>query len=595
MKDTRLNVSHYKAPLDDMNFLLFDTLHANKIAECEAFEDATEDLFKAVMDEAAKFAEQVLLPVNAQGDREGCQYDPETYSVKTPDGYKDAYQHYMQGGWSGLSASPDFGGQGLPHLLKMIVDEMVCSTNLSFGMYPGLSHGAIDCLTEHGSEDLQSKYLPKLVSGEWTGTMCLTEPQCGTDLGLIGTKAIPNGDGYDITGTKIWITGGEQDLVDNIVHLVLAKLPDAPEGSRGISLFLVPKFLEDGTRNTAFCGGLEHKMGIKGSATCVMNFESAKGWLIGEPNKGLKCMFTMMNAARIMVGMQGLGLAETGYQVSRSFAKERLQSRSIAGAVKPDEKADPIIVHPDVRRMLLRQKAIIEGSRAMAYWTGLHLDLSHAHADADQRERSDDIVQLMTPIVKSFLTDEGFVSCDQALQSMGGAGFTQDWPVEQLLRDGRIARIYEGTNGIQALDLVGRKLTMKGGRLAHTYLSEIKQLLEGVSNSSHLASANSFIEILQETLGGLVIKAAKDPLEAASAATPLLRMFALTTVAVLWAKMAAQSEAEETVGSYSEAFLSSKRKTADHYFRLFQPEMTALAEEVKSGKETLMALTEEEF
>ena len=306
-------------------------------------------------------------------------------------------------------------------------------------------------------------------------------------------------------------------------------------------------------------------------------------------------MFTMMNAARIMVGIQGLGLAETGYQVSLGFAKERLQSRSIAGPEHPNETADPIIVHPDVRRMLLRQKAIIEGSRAMAYWTGLHLDLSHGHADSNQRERSDDIVQLMTPIVKSFLTDEGFFSCDQALQSMGGAGFTQDWPVEQLLRDGRIARIYEGTNGIQALDLVGRKLTMNNGRLAHTYLSEMKNMLEGVNNSLHLASANRFIEVLQETLGGLVIKSAKDPLEAASAATPLLRMFALTTLAVLWAKMAAQSEEATTIENYSEAFLSSKRKTADHYFRLYQPEMIALAEEVKSGKETIMALSADEF
>ncbi len=588
-------MSHYKAPLDNMNFLLFDTLQANKIAECERFEDATEDLFRAIMDEAAKFSKLVLLPVNTPGDREGCQYDPATRSVKTPDGFKDAYQTYMQGGWSGLSASPDFGGQGLPHLLKMIVDEMVCSTNLSFGMYPGLSHGAIDCLTKHGSKTLQNAYLPKLIAGEWTGTMCLTEPQCGTDLGLIGTKASPNGDGYDITGTKIWITGGEQDLVDNIIHLVLAKLPDAPEGSRGISLFLVPKFLKDGTRNTAFCGGLEHKMGINGSATCVMNFEGAKGWLIGEPNKGLKCMFTMMNAARIMVGIQGLGLAETGYQVSLGFAKERLQSRSIAGAEHPNEKADPIIVHPDVRRMLLRQKAIIEGSRAMAYWTGLHLDLSHGHADSVQRERSDDIVQLMTPIVKSFLTDEGFFCCDQALQSMGGAGFTQDLPVEQLLRDGRIPRIYEGTNGIQALDLVGRKLTMNNGRLAHTYLSEMNKILDDVSNVGHLARANSFIEVLQEALGVLIIKTVKDPVEAAAAATPLLRMFALTTLAVLWAKMAAQSEAAGTVENYSEAFLSSKRKTADHYFRLFQPEIVALAEEVKSGKDTLMALTADEF
>lgn len=589
-------MSHYKAPLENMNFLLFDTLKANRLSDCEPFQDATEDLFKAVMEEAAKLSENILLPVNTSGDQEGCQYDPETHTVKTPSGFKEAYKHYMEGGWSGLSASPEFGGQGLPHLLKMIVDEMVCSSNLSLGMYPGLSHGAIDCLSQHGSEQLQNAYLPKLIAGEWTGTMCLTEPQCGTDLGLISTRAIPDDNGgYDITGTKIWITGGENDLVENIIHLVLAKLPDAPAGSRGISLFLVPKILDDGSRNPAFCGGLEHKMGINGSSTCVMNFDGAKGWLIGEPNKGLKCMFTMMNAARIMVGIQGLGLAETGYQVSLGFAKERLQSRSLAGAVEPEQKADPIIVHPDVRRMLLRQKAIIEGSRAMAYWTGLHLDLSHGHADVEQRQKSADIVQIMTPIVKSFLTDEGFHCTDQALQSMGGAGFTQDWPVEQLLRDGRIPRIYEGTNGIQALDLVGRKLTMHNGRLAITYLSEMKSLLLGLGNEEHLNSANSFIAVLEKSLGVLMQNAAKDPLEAAAVATPLLRMFALTTLAVFWAKMAHQSEDETTINNYSDAFLSSKRKTATHYFRLFKPEMVALSEEVKAGKASIMAFSQDEF
>ncbi|MFT6734883.1 MAG: alkylation response protein AidB-like acyl-CoA dehydrogenase [Polaribacter sp.] len=589
-------MSYYKAPLENMNFLLFDTLKANCLSDCESFQDATEDLLKAVMEEAAKLSENILLPVNTSGDQEGCVYDPETQSVKTPSGFKEAYKHYMQGGWSGLSAPTEFGGQGLPHLLKMIVDEMVCSSNLSFGMYPGLSHGAIDCLSQHGSEQLQNAYLPKLVAGEWTGTMCLTEPQCGTDLGLISSKAIADNNGsYDITGTKIWITGGENDLVKNIIHLVLAKLPDAPAGSRGISLFLVPKILEDGSRNSVFCGGLEHKMGINGSATCVMNFDGAKGWLIGEPNQGLKCMFTMMNAARIMVGLQGLGLAETGYQVSLGFAKERLQSRSLAGAVEPEKKADPIIVHPDVRRMLLRQKTIIEGSRAMAYWTGMHLDLSHGHDDSKQRQHSDDIVQIMTPIVKSFLTDEGFHCIDQAIQTMGGAGFTQDWPVEQLLRDGRISRIYEGTNGIQALDLVGRKLTMHNGRLTVTYLSEMKKILAGLDNEEHITIASSFIDILEKSVGVVMQNTAKDALEAASVATPLLRMFALTTLAVFWAKMAHQSEDKTTVDNYSKVFLLSKRKTAAHYFRLFKPEMVALSEEVKAGKESIMAFSQDEF
>lgn len=590
-------MSHYTAPLENIHFVLFDVLNAGQLADTPHFESATEDTLKAVIDEAAKLAERVLLPVNTSGDREGCEYHPSDFSVKTPSGFKEAYQQYREGGWSGLSASPDFGGHGLPHIVKMVVDEMVCSSNLSLGMYPGLSHGAIDCLTEHGSAQLQETYLPKLVSGEWTGTMCLTEPHCGTDLGLISTKAEPdaNGETYKISGTKIWITGGEHDLAENIVHLVLAKLPGAPNSSKGISLFLVPKFLPDGTRNKAFCGGLEHKMGIKGSATCVMNFEAATGWLIGEPNQGLKCMFTMMNAARIMVGMQGLGLAETGYQVSLRFAKERLQSRSLAGPAKPELKADPIIVHPDVRRMLLKQKAIIEGARAMAYWTGLHLDLSHAHPDEAQRERSDDITQIMTPIVKAFLTDEGFSCCDQALQSMGGSGFTQDWPVEQLLRDGRIARIYEGTNGIQALDLVGRKLTLKGGKLARTYFGELEALLATLNDKSWVPHCQDFIQPLQKALGWLAKSALKDPEEAGAAATPLLRMFALTTLAVMWAKKADVSQSEPVQGNYSDSFLSSKVKTAKHFYRLYKPEMLSLLGELSAGKDTLMAFAEEEF
>lgn len=589
-------MSHYRTPRENMNFVLFDVLGSQCLSQTERFADATEEIFGAVMDEAGKLAENVLLPINESGDRQGTKYDPETKTVTTPDGFKEAYQIYQEGGWSGLSADPEFGGQGLPHLLKMVVDEMVCSTNLSFGMYPGLSHGAIDALTMHASSELQDKYLGKLIEGEWTGTMCLTEPHCGTDLGLIRTKADPQADGsYNISGTKIWITGGEQDLTDNILHLVLAKLPDAPNSSKGISLFLVPKFLEDGSRNPAFCGGLEHKMGIKGSATCVMNFEGAKGWLIGEENQGLKCMFTMMNAARIMVGIQGLGLAETAYQVSLGFAKERLQSRSLTGPKAPNEAADPIIVHPDVRRMLLRQKVLNEGSRAMAYWTGLHLDLSHSLEDQDARQTSDDILQLMTPVVKSFLTDEGYFSIDQALQSMGGSGFTQDWPVEQLLRDARISRIYEGTNGIQALDLVGRKLTMNGGRLARTYFTELNAMLSEISNDTHKANCMEFMKALQGSLAWLAKEAIKDPEQAGAAATPLLRMFALTTIAVLWAKMADTASKEDVAAKYSAEFLDSKVKCADHFYRLYKSEMSALHEEVCAGKDTLMAFAEGEF
>ena len=589
-------MANYSAPLNDMHFVLFDVLKAHSLSECPGYEDATQDMIRVVLDEAAKMAENVLQPINQQGDIEGCQYDPETKLVKTPTGFKEAYKVFAEGGWSGLSASPEYGGQGLPHLIKIVVDEMACSTNLSMGMYPGLSHGAIDALTLHANNDLKDAYLPKLISGEWTGTMCLTEPQCGTDLGLIRTKAEPQADGsYNITGTKIWITGGEHDMVDNIAHLVLAKLPGAPDSSKGISLFLVPKFLDDGTRNPAFCGGLEHKMGIKASATCVMNFENAKGWLIGEENQGLKCMFTMMNSARIMVGVQGLGLAEKAFQISLGYAKERLQSRSLSGPKQPDEKADSILVHPDVRRMISQQKVFLEGARCMAYWTGMHLDLSEKHPDESVREEADDLVQIMTPIIKSYLTDDGYFSTDQALQSMGGAGFTQDWEVEQLLRDGRIARIYEGTNGIQALDLVGRKLMIKGGRLPRTYFKKMKEMIAELTNQQHVKHCEDLLATLQESLMWLAANASKDPEEAGASATPMLKLFALTSMAVMWATMANVAHKQKGDGAYTDGFYQGKLKAADHFFRVVHAQAALFKADVEGGKSTLMAFTENEF
>jgi alkylation response protein AidB-like acyl-CoA dehydrogenase len=478
----------------------------------------------------------------------------------------------------------------------MMVEEMVCSANLSLGMYPGLTHGAINALTAHGARELQERYLPKLISGEWTGTMCLTEPQCGTDLGLIRTRAVPQADGsYAISGTKIWITGGEHDLVDNILHLVLAKLPDAPDSVKGISLFLVPKFLEDGSRNPAFCGGLEHKMGIKGSATCVMNFEGAQGWLIGEPNKGLKCMFTMMNSARLMVGMQGLGIAESAYQVSLGFAKERLQSRSMSGPKAADKPADPIIVHPDVRRMLLRQKVTIEGCRALAYFTGLHEDVAHDHEDASVRERADDLVQLLTPVVKAFLTDEGFNSANEGLQVLGGSGFTEDWGIEQLVRDARITRIYEGTNGIQALDLVGRKLALGGGRAVRNYFGLIEGWLKDNAHADHVAAVGAALKQLQQATMWIATEGMKDPEQAGAAATPYLRLFALTSLAWMWARMAAVAKAKLAEGSTETAFYGAKLKSADFYMARVLTETDSLLAEVKAGKSTLMAFSEEEF
>ncbi|MBU1330355.1 MAG: acyl-CoA dehydrogenase C-terminal domain-containing protein [Gammaproteobacteria bacterium] len=590
-------MSHYRAPLRDMRFVFDEVLNAYAtLQSLPSQREFGNDLGGAILEEAAKLAENVLAPLNGPGDKQGCRYDPQTHSVKAPDGFREAYKQFAEGGWTALACSTEFGGQGLPHVLNMMVEEMVCSANLSLGMYPGLTHGAINALTAHGTPELQTRYLPKLISGEWTGTMCLTEPQCGTDLGLIRTRAVPQADGsYAISGTKIWITGGEHDLVDNILHLVLAKLPDAPDSVKGISLFLVPKVLEDGSRNPALCGGLEHKMGIKGSATCVMNFEGAQGWLVGEVNKGLRCMFTMMNSARLMVGMQGLGLAETAYQISLGFARERLQSRSLSGPKAPDKPADPITVHPDVRRNLLRQKVMIEGGRALAYFTGLHEDVAHDHEDPQERERADDLVQLLTPVVKAFLTDEGFNCANDGLQVLGGSGYTEDWGIEQLVRDARITRIYEGTNGIQALDLVGRKLALGGGRAVRNYFALIEGWLKANPDSAHGEKLGAALKQLQQATLWVASEGMKDPEQAGAAATPYLRLFALTSLAWMWARMAAVAQARLSEGSSETAFYGAKLKSADFFMARVLTETDSLLAEVKAGKATLMAFSDEEF
>ncbi|MCB1686971.1 MAG: acyl-CoA dehydrogenase [Halioglobus sp.] len=587
----------YQAPINDLKFLLFDVLQAEELQHLEPYVEATPDVMLAIMEEMGRFAAEVLQPTNKVGDEQGCTYDPEKHEVITPDGFRDAYQQFVQAGWSGLDAPVQFGGQGLPHVLKFVVDEMVCSTNMSLGMYPGLSHGAISALFSHGSAELQETFLPKLISGEWTGTMCLTEPQCGTDLGLIRTRAMPDDDGtYRIEGTKIWITGGEHDLSGNIVHLVLAKLPGAPDTTKGISLFVVPKFLpEGGERNAVFCGGLEHKMGIKGSATCVMNFEGARGWLVGEENDGMRAMFTMMNEARLMVGMQGLGLAEMAYQESLAFAQERLQSRSPAGPKNDSGPADPIIVHPDVRRMLMRQKVLNEGMRALALFTGLQLDLSVAHPDADSRQDADDLVQLLTPVVKAFLTDEGSNNANLGLQVLGGSGFTTDWPLEQLVRDGRIARIYEGTNGIQAMDLVGRKLGLSGGRLVNTLFVLLQDYVDNNPDAVHLDSLRESVQSLQEATLWIASNGPQDPEQAAAAATPYLRLMALTVIAYLWSRMASTAAEKMASAVDSTALLQSKQVSARYYFEKLLPETRWLLADIKSGKESVMGLSGEQW
>ncbi|MFZ2321428.1 MAG: acyl-CoA dehydrogenase C-terminal domain-containing protein [Pseudomonas sp.] len=587
----------YRAPLRDMRFVFDEVLGASQVLQDLPDQgEFSSDLADAILEEAAKLAENVLAPLNGPGDQQGCQYDPQTKAVTVPQGFKQAYKQFAEGGWTALACSPEFGGQGLPHVLNMLVEEMICSANLSLGMYPGLTHGAINALTEHGSRELQDQYLAKLISGEWTGTMCLTEPQCGTDLGLIRTRAVPQADGsYAVTGTKIWITGGEHDMVDNILHLVLAKLPDAPDSVKGISLFLVPKFLADGSRNPAFCGGLEHKMGIKGSATCVMNFEGAQGWLIGEANKGLKCMFTMMNSARLMVGMQGLGIAESAYQISLGFAKERLQSRSLLGPKSPEKPADSILVHPDVRRNLLRQKVMIEGCRALAYFTGLHLDVAHSHPDAQVREQADDLVQLLTPVVKSFLTDEGFNCANDGLQVLGGSGYTQDWGIEQLVRDARITRIYEGTNGIQGLDLVGRKLALGGGRAVRSYFALLNGWLQANPQAPHAAAVGKALQQLQKATLWIASEGMKDAEQAGAAATPYLRLFALTSLAWFWSRMAQVASEQLAAGSSETAFYGAKLKSADFYVARVLTETDGLLAEVLAGKASLMAFSEDEF
>ena len=587
----------YRAPLRDMRFVFDEVLDASNVLQGLPDQgEFSSDLADAILEEAAKLAENVLAPLNGPGDQQGCQYDPQTKAVTVPQGFKQAYKQFAEGGWTALACSPEFGGQGLPHVLNMLVEEMICSANLSLGMYPGLTHGAINALTEHGSRELQDQYLAKLISGEWTGTMCLTEPQCGTDLGLIRTRAVPQEDGsYAVTGTKIWITGGEHDMVDNILHLVLAKLPDAPDSVKGISLFLVPKFLADGSRNPAFCGGLEHKMGIKGSATCVMNFEGAQGWLIGEANKGLKCMFTMMNSARLMVGMQGLGIAESAFQISLGFAKERLQSRSLLGPKSPEKPADSILVHPDVRRNLLRQKVMIEGCRALAYFTGLHLDVAHSHPDAQVREQADDLVQLLTPVVKSFLTDEGFNCANDGLQVLGGSGYTQDWGIEQLVRDARITRIYEGTNGIQGLDLVGRKLALGGGRAVRSYFALLNGWLQANPQAPHAAAVGKALQQLQKATLWIASEGMKDAEQAGAAATPYLRLFALTSLAWFWSRMAQVATEQLAAGSSETAFYGAKLKSADFYVARVLTETDGLLAEVLAGKASLMAFSDDEF
>jgi alkylation response protein AidB-like acyl-CoA dehydrogenase len=594
-------MSTYRAPLADMRFALFDVLGAEALFARLGFSEATRDVVDAVLEEGARFNESVLAPLNRIGDQVGCTYDKASGEVRTPPGFREAYAQFVEGGWSGLTSPPEFGGQGLPHLAGVPLKEMIDAANLAWGNFPLLSHGATEALLHHGEDWQREAFLKPLVEGRWTGTMCLTEPHCGTDLGLLKTRAEPQADGsHSITGTKIFITAGEHDFTDNIVHLVLARLPDAPAGVKGISLFIVPKVQVGrdgaaGTRNAVRCGALEHKMGIHGSATCVINFDGAQGWLIGQPNKGLAAMFTMMNTARLAVGLQGLGLADRAYQNALRYARERLQMRALTGAKFPDKPADPIIVHPDVRRMLLTQKALVEGGRVLGYHAASLVDIAGHGADADERAQAEALLGFMTPIVKACLTEWGVECTYHALQCFGGHGYIAEHGMEQLARDARITTLYEGTTGIQALDLMGRKVMQQQGAGLRIFLGMVETFCAEHTNDPTCAE---FIEPLrtlaaewQELTLQVGQRAVSNPEEVGAAAYDYLFYSGYASLAYWWARSVAAAGASTQSG----AFKAAKLETARFYFARILPRTRTHAAAIASGAGPLMAMDADRF
>ncbi|GIZ50905.1 acyl-CoA dehydrogenase C-terminal domain-containing protein [Noviherbaspirillum aridicola] len=596
-------MGQYVAPLRDMHFVLHELLKVEEeFKQLPKHAEIDRDIINQVLEEGGKFASEVVFPLNHSGDREGCRLDKETHVVQTPKGFREAYQQYVEAGWPALSCDPEFGGQGLPVVLNNSFYEMLNSANQAWTMYPGLSHGAYEALHAHGTPELKATYLPKLVSGEWTGTMCLTEPHCGTDLGLLRTRAEPQADGsYRITGGKIFISAGEHEMSSNIIHLVLARLPDAPSGTKGISLFLVPKYIPDasgnpGERNKIFCGAIEEKMGIHGNSTCQMNLDGATGWLIGEPNKGLNAMFVMMNAARLGVGMQSLGLTEVAYQNAVVYAKDRIQMRSLSGVKAPEKAADPIIVHPDVRRMLLTARAFAEGGRAFCSYIALQIDRELNHPDEEVRKEAADEVALLTPIIKAFLTDNGWIATSEAMQVYGGHGYISEWGMEQYVRDARINMIYEGTNTIQSLDLLGRKILMDNGAKLRKFGAKVQAFVEENGTDEKMAEFITPLADLGEKVTKLTMeigmKAFQNQDEVGAAAVPYLRVVGHLVFSYFFAQMAKIALEKQDSG---DSFYKAKLSTARFYFARLQPETAMLIRQARSGAASVMAMEEDLF
>jgi len=592
----------YKAPVDDVVFLLSDVFHIERHANLPGFADAPPDLIEAILGEAAKLCEDALAPLNRVGDQQGCTRHPDG-RVTTPDGFKEAFGQIVAGGWIGISVPTEFGGQGLPSVLTQIVNEFLGSANMAFAMYPGLTQGAIAALIVHGTPELQARYLPKMVTGEWTGTMNLTEPQCGTDLGLIRTKAVKQPDGsYRITGTKIFISAGEHDLAPNIVHLVLARIEGAPAGTKGLSLFVVPKFVPQpdgslGAPNGVTCGSIEEKMGIHGNSTCVMNYDGAAGWLVASENEGLRAMFTMMNEARLGVGVQGLALSEVAYQNAAAYAKERLQGRAITGAKFKDKPADPIIVHPDVRRALMTMRAFNEAARALVLWTALKADVAHRSSDAKERQAADDHMSLLTPVIKGVLTDQGFANTVAAQQIFGGHGYIKETGMEQFVRDARIPMIYEGANGIQALDLVGRKLAKDGGRAITAFFAEaqayVKQHGGDAALTPYVAPLGTALGHLQQATMWFAQNALAKPDNAGAGATDYMHLFGLVALGYMWARMA--QAAQQKLAAGADDRMKAKLVTGRFFVERLLPETGAHLARIQAGAASTMELPAEAF